>query len=173
MLKSEIRYSSFIYFVNSEHFWDDVTRIVFNVLGLSEVANKHLFLLGAENYNSPRKTADISRRHHWRNDVPEKRVQKFHTDWLVVPRENFALTNRKHYPEVGSDTSSVWNFCSRFSDFVSREHEYMVASRNVGCSLNCCRISFIKSSYFALHLALITPVKHLCAAVTYVSRQQS
>ena len=74
MLKSEIRYSSFIYFVNSEHFWDDVTRIVFNVLGLSEVANKHLFLLGAENYNSPRKTADISRRHHWRNDVPEKRV---------------------------------------------------------------------------------------------------
>ena len=74
MLKSEIRYSSFINFVNSEHFWDDVTRIVFNMLGLSEVANKHLFLLGAENYNSPRKTADISRRHHWRNDVPEKRV---------------------------------------------------------------------------------------------------
>ena len=51
MLKSEIRYSSFIYFVNSEHFWDDVTRIVFNVLGLTKVANKHLFLLGAENYN--------------------------------------------------------------------------------------------------------------------------
>ena len=124
MLKSEIRYSSFIYFVNSEHFWDDVTRIVFNVLGLSDVANKHLFLLGAENYSSPRKTADISRRHHWRNDVPEKRVQKFHTDWLVVPRENFALTNRKHYPEVGSDTSSVWNFFSRCSDVISPGNQW-------------------------------------------------
>ena len=127
MLKSEIRYSSFIYFVNSEHFWDDVTRIVFSVLGLTEVANKHLFLLGAENYNSSRKTADISRRHHWRNDVPEKRLWKFHANWLLVLRENFALTNRKPYPEVGGDTSSVWNFFSRCSDVISPGNQ-LVAS---------------------------------------------
>ena len=32
--------------------------------------------------------------------------------WLVMPRGNFASTNQKHYPALGSDTSSVWNFCS-------------------------------------------------------------
>ena len=116
-----------------------------------------------------RKQPTFSRRRHWfpRNDVSRNE------------RRNSILMTCHCHDLCGSsdwscrDASSVWNFCSRFSDFVSREHEYMVASRNVGCSLNCCRISFIKSSYFALHLALITPVKHLCTAVTYVSRQQS
>ena len=27
-----------------------------------------------------------------------------------------ATTNQKHYPELDSDASSVWNFCARFSD---------------------------------------------------------
>ena len=34
-------------------------------------------------------------------------------------RGKFASTNQKHYPDLGSDTSSVWNFCSRFSDIIS------------------------------------------------------
>ena len=29
-------------------------------------------------------------------------------------------TNQKHYPDMGSDTSSVWNFCAGFSDVISR-----------------------------------------------------
>ena len=30
--------------------------------------------------------------------------------WLVVPRESFCSTNQKLYPDLGRDTSSVWNF---------------------------------------------------------------
>ena len=33
--------------------------------------------------------------------------------WLVVPLGKFASTNQKHYPDLGSDVSSVWNFCAR------------------------------------------------------------
>ena len=33
----------------------------------------------------------------------------------------FASTNQKHYPDLGSDASSVWNFCTRFSDVIWRE----------------------------------------------------
>ena len=29
-------------------------------------------------------------------------------------------TNEKHYPDLGSDASSVWNFCSCSSDVISR-----------------------------------------------------
>ena len=35
-----------------------------------------------------------------------------------------ASTNQKHYPDLGSDTSSVWNFCARFSDVISRENQW-------------------------------------------------
>ena len=50
--------------------------------------------------------------------------------WLVVPRENFALTNQKHYLDLGSDTSSAQNFCYRSSDVISRTHQW-----NAGCFL--------------------------------------
>ena len=32
---------------------------------------------------------------------------------MVVPLGKFASTNQKHYPDLGSDVSSVWNFCAR------------------------------------------------------------
>ena len=37
---------------------------------------------------------------------------------LLIGRSNFprATTNQKHNPDLGEDTSSVWNFYSRFSD---------------------------------------------------------
>ena len=36
------------------------------------------------------------------------------SDWSY--REGiFALANQKHYPDLSSDTSSVWNFCARSS----------------------------------------------------------
>ena len=54
--------------------------------------------------------------------------------WLVLligwnkyfPR---STTNQKHYPDLGSDASSAWNFYARFSDVP------VVASPNVGCFL--------------------------------------
>ena len=77
----------------------------------------------------PEKTANISRRHQRfpREMTSEKRAQKFHTDDASLPRSgkcfwldeaNFTSrsTNQKHYPDLSSGASSVWNFCSRFSD---------------------------------------------------------
>ena len=59
-----------------------------------------------EDDEEPEKTADVS--------LP-KFGQCF---WLVVPLGKFASTNQKHYPDLGSDTSSVWNFCSRSSGVI-------------------------------------------------------
>ena len=46
-----------------------------------------------------------------------------------MPWGKFALTNQKHYPDLDSDTSSVWNFCSRFAG------KPVVASQNIICFL--------------------------------------
>ena len=35
----------------------------------------------------------------------------------------FASTSQKHHPDLGSDTSSVWNFCARSSDAILRESQ--------------------------------------------------
>ena len=43
---------------------------------------------------------------------------------LVVLQGKFASTNQKHYPDHGSDTSSLWNFCDRFSDVISRGNHW-------------------------------------------------
>ena len=37
--------------------------------------------------------------------------------------------NPKHYPDLGSDTTSAWNFCARFSSSGKPE----AASQNLGC----------------------------------------
>ena len=69
---------------------------------------------------------------------PKKLAQKFHTDdtslprsgwcfWSGVPCGKFASTKQKHYPDLGSDVSSVWNFCARFSDFISRGRPEMLS----------------------------------------------
>ena len=85
------------------------------------------------NLSAPEKTADTWRGHHWfpREMTSEEWAQKFHSDdaslprsgwcfWLVVPRGKFALTYQKYYSDLGNDTSSVWNFCARSSDVISR-----------------------------------------------------
>ena len=57
------------------------------------------------------------------------RTQKFHTDevtlprswcyfWLVALQGKFASANQKHYPELGSDTTLLWNFCIHFSNLI-------------------------------------------------------
>ena len=64
----------------------------------------------------------------------EKRAQKFHTDdasvprygycfWLIVLRGKFVSSNQKRYPYLGTDASSVWNICARFSDVISQRKQ--------------------------------------------------
>ena len=31
------------------------------------------------------------------------------------------MTNQKHFPVLGSEASSVWNFCTRFSGIIAQE----------------------------------------------------
>ena len=50
-------------------------------------------------------------------------------------------TNQKHYPDMGSDTSSVWSFCAGFSDVVSRETVSGVAKCCLFSQANSPRIS--------------------------------
>ena len=56
-----------------------------------------------------------------------KRLQKFHTYDVLLSRSGSASDWMKqifnqseacqmHYPDLGDDTSSVWNFCARSSD---------------------------------------------------------
>ena len=73
----------------------------------------------------------------------EKRAQKFHTDDALLPRFVWCFwlaeatftrgtTNQKHYhPDLGSDASSVWNFCARFSDVISWGNQWW--SRGLSC----------------------------------------
>ena len=86
-------------------------------------------------YLPPGKTTDIPRRHHWfflRNDIWETSAEIpywWHVTteiWVVLligratySREFFP-TNQKHYLDLGSDASSVWNFFARFSDVILR-----------------------------------------------------
>ena len=41
-----------------------------------------------------------------------------------MPCGKFTSTNQKHYPDLGSDASSVWNFCARFSDVISLANQW-------------------------------------------------
>ena len=43
------------------------------------------------------------------------------SDWSCSER-NFSSTNQMYSPDLVSDTSSLWNFCVRSSDFISREN---------------------------------------------------
>ena len=85
----------------------------------------------------PEKTANIWRCCHWfpLQMTFEKQAQKFHTDdaslprsgwcfWLVVPGGKFDSANERHYPDLVSDMSSVWNFCARFSNVIWRGNQW-------------------------------------------------
>ena len=76
-------------------------------------------------FSYPEKTADIPRRQHWfpREITSEKRAEKFHTDDASLPRSDW-LEICFNQPHLGNDTSSVWNFCTRFSDVISRGNQW-------------------------------------------------
>ena len=54
------------------------------------------------------------------------------SDWLAEANFLCGATNRSCYPELGSDASSVWNFCGRSSGVICTGKP-VVASQNVGC----------------------------------------
>ena len=69
----------------------------------------------------------------WRLTI--KRLQKFHTDDVSLPRSGQVLLIGRaareivlqpiicmHSADPGSDTSSLWNFCARSSDVISRKN---------------------------------------------------
>ena len=43
---------------------------------------------------------------------------------LLIAIFPWLTTNQKHYPELGIGTSTVWNFCSHFSDVISQGHQW-------------------------------------------------
>ena len=47
--------------------------------------------------------------------------------WVVL----FASANQRHYPDLGSETSSVWDLGRRSTDVISQGNQ-LVALRNVG-----------------------------------------
>ena len=65
----------------------------------------------------------------------QKQAQKIHSDDVSLPRSGWCLllvmlhgkftsTSQKHYADLGSDFSSVWNFCTFFSDLISQGNQW-------------------------------------------------
>ena len=80
----------------------------------------------------------------WRLKNKHKKILYRWRDTTLIRRVvlpigwNFASANQKHYPDPGSEASLVWNFCTRFPDFISQAGKPVAASRNVGCFLMRC-----------------------------------
>ena len=72
----------------------------------------------------------------------EKRAQKI-LSWWRITHSAFdwlkQVTNQKNYPDLVSDTSSVWNFCARSSDVISRENRWLR-----GCFLKLLKTSLYR-----------------------------
>ena len=91
------------------------------------------------------KTADFLQHHHWfPNEMTSEKFRVTTDDislptsgycfWLVVPYGKFTSANKKHYPDLASDASSVQNFLRSFL----RCHwtgKPVVASQSVGSFL--------------------------------------
>ena len=63
---------------------------------------------------SPRTSADIP---YWWHIITRILVEPL-IGW------KFASTNQKHYSDLGSDASSVWNFCARLLDVIPRGNQW-------------------------------------------------
>ena len=86
------------------------------------------------------KTDDVSRCHH---GFPHEMTSDRQTSakipywWRVTFKITVVLligwkfpsTNQKHYPDLGSDASTVWNFCACFSDVISARGDGVASCR--------------------------------------------
>ena len=70
------------------------------------------------------------------------------SDWLNQI-SHAAWPIRKHYPDLGSDVSSVWNYHIYFSDVIWRGNYLVVESPNVSCFL---RLWFPRTFFVACHV---------------------
>ena len=65
---------------------------------------------------------------HHQNDIWETSTEIPHWNAslhrLVLPPGKFYSTNQKYYVDLGSDASSVWNFCTCFSDITWRGNQW-------------------------------------------------
>ena len=67
--------------------------------------------------------------------------------WVVfLVGWKFGLCNQKHYPYLSSDTSSVWNFCTRFSDVISRGNHRLHSVSNPAGLTQAHNVSWKKQS---------------------------
>ena len=97
------------------------------------------------------KAAKIWGRHHWflRKMTFGNDCRNFILATSCVPTQIWVVlliaifprqtTNQKHYPDLGIGTSSVWNFCSHFSDVNSQGHQWW-----------CWKISAVFSRYLTV-----------------------
>ena len=55
--------------------------------------------------------------------------------WVVLLIEWSRFpTSQKYYPDVASDTSSVWNFCARFSEVISLGNQWWSRKMSAVCT---------------------------------------
>ena len=51
------------------------------------------------------------------------------SDWIKASK---FLTNQKHYPDLGSEASSVWDFCACFSDIITQgNHQWCLEMSSI------------------------------------------
>ena len=67
-------------------------------------------------------------------------------------------TNQTHYPDLGGDASSVWNFCSRFSDVISWGNQWWRREMSAVFS------GYDNSSWVIFNL----PILQTCFEITHV-----
>ena len=93
------------------------------------------------------------------NDVSETSAE--------IPYSNFprGMTNQRHYPDLGSDASSVWNFCACFSEVIWRGNQQwrrqmsaVFSGQNLGSVMMTRRQNGILRSFLRRHLAGKTAV---------------
>ena len=67
-----------------------------------------------------------SRNNFWETsaEIPYRWRDTTKIEVVLLIGWNKFYTSQKHYPDLGSDASSVWNFCARFSDVISRGNHW-------------------------------------------------
>ena len=74
--------------------------------------------------------------------------------YIFVPCGKFASTNQKHYPDLGTDASSVWNFCTPVSTSFCEETSGGIRK----CLLRCGTVSFLFGMFLIFLYCFRRPV---------------